>query len=76
MCRNGSAFPVGLPKFTRGSRLRLFALDPYDAALAKIERNSARGRDDVRHLGRVVPFDLEILKQRYTGGSACLPRRS
>ncbi len=46
-------------------RLRLFALDPYDVALAKIERNSARDREDVQHLARVVPFDLEILKQRY-----------
>lgn len=45
--------------------LRLFALDPYDVALAKIERNSARDREDVKHLARVVPFDLEILKQRY-----------
>ena len=46
-------------------RLRLLALDPYDLALAKIERNSARDREDVKHLARVVPFDLEILKQRY-----------
>jgi hypothetical protein len=45
--------------------LHLFALDPYDVALAKIERNSARARDDVKHLARVVPFDLEILKQRH-----------
>lgn len=46
-------------------RLRLLALDPYDVALAKIERNSARDREDVKHLARVVPFDLKILKQRY-----------
>lgn len=45
--------------------LRLFALDPYDVALAKIERNSPRDRQDVLHLARVVPFDTEILKQRY-----------
>lgn len=47
------------------NRLRLYALDPYDVALAKIERNSARDREDVKHLARAVPFDLQILKQRY-----------
>lgn len=46
-------------------QLKLFALDPYDLALAKIERNTERDRDDVKHLARVVPFDLKILKQRY-----------
>ena len=45
--------------------LRLLALDPYDLALAKIERNIERDRDDVRHLARVIPFDLDTLKQRY-----------
>jgi hypothetical protein len=45
--------------------LRLLVLDPYDVALAKIERNIQRDRDDVRFLARVVPFDLEILKERY-----------
>ncbi|MFN0279143.1 MAG: DUF6036 family nucleotidyltransferase [Pyrinomonadaceae bacterium] len=48
------------------SRLRLFALDPYDIALTKIERNTTRDREDVKHLARVVPFDVEILKRRYT----------
>jgi len=47
------------------TNLRLFSLDPYDVALAKIERNSARDREDFRQLPRVVPFDLEILSQRY-----------
>jgi hypothetical protein len=42
--------------------LRLLALDPYDLALSKIERNSQRDRDDVKHLARVVPFDLEVLR--------------
>jgi hypothetical protein len=46
-------------------RLRLFALDPYDLALAKIERNIQRDRDDVRHLARTVPFDLDVLRERY-----------
>lgn len=45
--------------------LRLFALDPYDIALAKIERNSSRDREDVLHLARKVPFDLQTLKDRY-----------
>jgi hypothetical protein len=45
--------------------LRLLALDPYDVALAKIERNSARDREDVLHLARVVPFDIKTLNRRY-----------
>lgn len=45
--------------------LHLFALDPYDLALSKIERNTQRDRDDVRHLARVVPLDLDILQERY-----------
>ena len=46
-------------------RLRLFALDPYDLALAKIERNIQRDRDDMKHLARIVPFDLDLLRSRY-----------
>jgi|ERR1043165_380202 hypothetical protein len=46
-------------------RLRLFALDPYDLALAKLERNIQRDRDDVKYLARTVPFDLNILRERY-----------
>ena len=45
--------------------LRLFALDPYDIALAKIERNIDRDREDVKFLARTVPFDLRILEERY-----------
>lgn len=45
--------------------LRLLVLDPYDVALAKIERNIQRDRDDVRFLARAVPFDIEALKDRY-----------
>ncbi|MEP6788024.1 MAG: DUF6036 family nucleotidyltransferase [Acidobacteriota bacterium] len=47
------------------SRLHLFALDPYDIALAKIERNGDVDRQDVLHLARVVPFDLEVFRTRY-----------
>ena len=39
--------------------LRLLALDPYDLALSKLERNIQRDRDDVMHLARTVPFDLK-----------------
>jgi hypothetical protein len=46
-------------------RLRLFALDPYDIALSKLERNIQRDRDDVRYLARVIPFDLAFLRERY-----------
>ena len=45
--------------------LCLFALDPYDLALSKLERNAQRDRDDVRHLARTLPFDTAILKDRY-----------
>jgi Nucleotidyltransferase of unknown function (DUF6036) len=45
--------------------LRICALDPYDLALSKLERNIQRDRDDVKHLARAIPLDLEILKERY-----------
>ncbi len=46
--------------------LHLMALDPYDLALSKLERNSQKDRDDVRFLARSIPFDLDILEERYT----------
>lgn len=46
-------------------KLRLLALDPYDVALAKIERNIDRDREDVRFLARAAQFDLRILEERY-----------
>src|ERR1700761_5955649 len=39
--------------------LRLMALDPYDIALSKLERNSQKDRDDVRFLSRQIPFDRQ-----------------
>ncbi len=45
--------------------LRLFALDPYDLALSKLERNQQVDRDDVKHLAHVVPLDLTVLQERY-----------
>ncbi len=46
-------------------KLRLLALDPYDLALTKIQRNYTRDREDVKFLAKKVPFDLTILKDRY-----------
>lgn len=46
-------------------RLRLCALDPYDLALSKLERNIQRDRDDVKHLAHMVPLDLRVLQERY-----------
>jgi len=45
--------------------LHLMALDPYDLALTKLERNIERDRNDVRYLARTVPFDLELLREHY-----------
>lgn len=57
--RRVEMFPGGF------QHLRLLALDPYDLALAKLERNSQRDRDDVKHLARTVRFDLGVLRERY-----------
>jgi hypothetical protein len=46
-------------------RIHLMALDPYDLALTKLERNIERDRNDIRYLARVVPFDLDLLRERY-----------
>ena len=45
--------------------LRLFALDPYDLALSKLERNQDVDIEDVKYLARTIPLDLSTLKQRY-----------
>jgi hypothetical protein len=45
--------------------LRLLALDPYDLALTKLERNLQRDRADVVFLAGAVPLDLAILRRRY-----------
>lgn len=56
-----------LSELFRGAfrNLRLFALDPYDLALTKLQRNNQRDRDDIRYLAGAVPFDLELLRRRY-----------
>ena len=45
--------------------LRLFALDPYDLALSKLERNATVDREDVEYLANRVPLDFRVLEQRY-----------
>jgi len=47
------------------SQLRLFALDPYDLALSKLERDSLKDQQDLIYLARTVPFDLDLLRHRY-----------
>ena len=55
-----------MPIFPSAYRfLRLFGLDGYDLALSKLERNSARDREDVQFLARTVPLDLTVLENRY-----------
>ncbi len=46
-------------------KLRLFAFDAYDIALAKMERNRELDRVDVMYLAKLVPFDLNLLERRY-----------
>lgn len=46
--------------------LHLMALDPYDLALSRLERNSQKDRDDVRFLARSVPLQPEMLEERYS----------
>lgn len=45
--------------------LRLMALDPYDLALSKLERNSQKDRDDVGFLAHRVSLDPVVLEFRY-----------
>jgi hypothetical protein len=45
--------------------LQIMALDPYDLALSKLERNAPHDREDVFYLAEVVPFDLVELDARY-----------
>ena len=46
-------------------RLRLFGLEAHDLALSKLERNSARDREDVRFLADAAPLNLAVLERRY-----------
>ncbi len=46
-------------------RLTLFGLEAHDLALSKLERNSARDREDIKFLAHAVPLDLDVLQRRY-----------
>ena len=46
-------------------RLNLFGLEAHDLALSKLERNSARDREDVRFLAGAAPLNLSVLENRY-----------
>jgi hypothetical protein len=46
-------------------RLLLLGLEAHDLALSKLERNSARDREDIKYLARVAPLDLSVLESRY-----------
>ncbi len=45
--------------------LLLMGLEAHDLALSKLERNSARDREDVKFLARAAPLDLAVLENRY-----------
>jgi hypothetical protein len=45
--------------------LRLLVPDPYDCILSKLERASAKDRDDVDYLFRSQKLDAQILRERY-----------
>ena len=46
--------------------LRLHVPDPYDCILSKLERNSAKDREDVEYLFRTCELNFETLQDRYT----------
>jgi hypothetical protein len=55
-----------IPLFpTAFRRLKLFGLEAHDLALSKLERNSARDREDVRFPARAAPLNLSLLESRY-----------
>jgi hypothetical protein len=45
--------------------LRLYALDPYDLALSKLERHYEHDREDVLLLAEKVPLDTDKLRALY-----------
>ncbi len=45
--------------------LRVLALEAYDLALSKLERNSPKDRDDVEFLAKKIPLDPKVLSHRY-----------
>lgn len=57
--RLGEMFPG------RFRKLKIFAPDPDDLVLSKLERNSPKGEGDVEYLARAAPLDPRILEKRY-----------
>jgi hypothetical protein len=49
----------------RFKKLRIFAPDPYDLVLSKLERNSPKDQGDVEYLAKTVPLDPKVLQERY-----------
>jgi uncharacterized nucleotidyltransferase DUF6036 len=49
----------------RFRKLQLYAPDPYDLILSKLERNSLKDRDDVEYLARTCHLKPEVLRERY-----------
>ncbi len=47
------------------SKLRLYAPDPYDLMLSKLERNSGKDRDDAEFLARTCRLKADVLRERY-----------
>jgi len=45
--------------------LRLFSPDPYDFILSKLERNSAKDRDDANYIFKTKKLRSQILRERY-----------
>jgi hypothetical protein len=46
-------------------RVKLYALEAHDLALAKLERNFERDRDDIQRLVRAGHLDRDVLHARY-----------
>jgi hypothetical protein len=46
-------------------QLRLFAPDPYDYILSKLERNTAKDRDDADYIFKTQKLDSQVLRGRY-----------
>ena len=46
-------------------KLKIFAPDPYDLVLSKLERNSPKDQGDVEYLAGTVPLKADLLQERY-----------
>jgi Nucleotidyltransferase of unknown function (DUF6036) len=54
----------------RFENLRIFAPDPYDLVLTKLERNSPKDQGDVEYLAKTLLLDAQVLRDRYQRGAA------